>query len=128
MHRQPTILVVDDDPNNRALVRGALAHTGANFVEAADGSWALELVHSTRPDLIVLDWMMPLVSGLEVAEALRANPATAGIPIVVLTARSADEDRAAMQALAVEAYLTKPFSPLGLLATVQRLLAAGAGD
>ena len=123
----PTILLVDDDPTMRALVRAALAITGAEFVEAADGSRALEIVESHRPapDVIVLDWMMPVVSGLEVAQALRANPATATIPIVVLTARSGDEDRAAMQALGVEAYLTKPYSPLRLLAAVRGALARG---
>ena len=119
----PAILIVDDDPATRALVCGVLAPTGAAFLEAGDGSRALELVESHHPDVIVLDWMMPGVSGLDVVQTLRANPATAAIPIVVLTARSAAEDRAAMQALGVEEYLTKPFSPLRLLAAVRTQLA-----
>ena len=119
----PTILIVDDEPILRALIRSTLKAIQSDVVEAGSGSEALEAVQRHHPDLIVLDWMMPGISGLDVVRLLRQEPATAGIAILILSARGSAEDRAAMQAFGVEGYMTKPFSPLQLLATVRAILA-----
>lgn len=117
-----TILLADDELSLRVLVRTTLADPAYRILEAADGVNALELVRAERPDLLVLDWMMPGLSGIAVATALRQDPATAAIPIIMLTAKGQDADRGQGQALGLQAYLVKPFSPLELLDKVQEIL------
>jgi CheY-like chemotaxis protein len=91
-------------------------------VEAADGQEALARARKERPDLVILDWMMPRMTGLEVLEALRADPDTKDARVIMLTARSQQLDRALVQRLGVSAYLVKPFSPLELIQLVERVL------
>jgi two-component system alkaline phosphatase synthesis response regulator PhoP len=117
-----TILLADDEVPLRLLVRTTLADPHCRILEAADGSAALHLARQESPDLLILDWTMPGLSGIEVAQALRQDPATAHIPIIMLTAQGGVRDKAQGGALGIYAYLVKPFSPLELLGKVQEVL------
>src|SRR5256714_8290267 len=109
----PTILIADDDHTLTALLRQTLASEGYRVLTAADGKEALAQAQAHHPDLVVLDWMMPGLSGLEVARRLRA---AAGMPILMLTARDAIDDRVAGLDGGADDYLVKPFAPADLLA------------
>lgn len=117
-----TILLADDEANLRILVRTTLDDAEYCILEAADGTTALELARQERPDLLVLDWMMPGVNGFDVARALRQDPTTAHIPIIMLTAKGQETDKERGRSLGTSAYLVKPFSPLELLQKVQEIL------
>ena len=117
-----TILLADDEANLRTLVRATLDDPQYRILEAGDGPEALELARKEHPDLVVLDWMMPGLSGPEVAKVLRQDPATADIPIVMLTAKGQEVDKEQGLAMGVRAYLIKPFSPLELLEKVEEAL------
>lgn len=117
-----TILLVDDEPNLRTLVRTTLEDPSFRILEGCDGKSAIEIANREHPDVILLDWMMPGMTGLEVVQALRLQPATAKIPIIMLTAKGQEKDRLQARALGIEAYLLKPFSPLELLNTVRAAL------
>jgi DNA-binding response OmpR family regulator len=116
------VLVVDDNADVRAYVRSILA-ASYRVIEAADGRAGLETALASLPDLIVADVMMPEMDGLALGHALKADPMTDTIPIVLLTARAAPEDQAAGLGAGVDAYLVKPFDPNVLEATVANLLA-----
>lgn len=118
-----TILIADDDKSFRDLIQITLQTPDIHIFQAADGDEALQLARQEHPELIVLDWRMPGKTGLEVAEALRRDPATADIAILMLTAMGQEEDRKQGLALGVQGYLIKPFSPLELLKRVQELCA-----
>jgi len=122
--RVPVVLVCDNEEPLRALVRAALEPEGYEVVEARDGDEALELARSERPDLIVLDVMMPGRSGLDVLAELRADAAFASTPIVMLTARTQASDEAAAIAAGADRFVPKPFSPLELAAQIADLLDA----
>lgn len=124
--RPRTILVIDDEPQIRRAVRGALGDEGTRVIEAASGQGGLTLAAAERPDLIVLDLGLPDVAGLDVCRDVRT---WSGVPILVLSARHADEEKAAMLDAGADDYLTKPFSTLELQARVRALLrrAARAG-
>jgi len=117
-----TILVVDDEPPIVDLVRFTLEDADVRVVEASDGAEALVVARRTIPDLILLDVHMPLLNGFEVCRTLRSEPALARIPIVMLTAAGREADRARGRAAGADEYLTKPFSPLALLALVEALV------
>jgi two-component system phosphate regulon response regulator PhoB len=121
---RPTVLVCDDEPVLRMLVRATLDRGQYTVVEAGDGDEALAHTRRHRPDLILLDMMMPGRSGSEVLRELRADPATASTPVIMLTARAQASDREAMNLAGATHYLTKPFSPVGLAALVEQVLAA----
>jgi signal transduction histidine kinase len=116
-----TILIADDEPSLRMLTRITLDDPEYRILEAEDGSTALELARSEKPDLLILDWMMPGLTGIEVAHSLRQDPQTATIPIIMLTAKGQDTDKAQGRAAGVSAYLVKPFSPLELLQQIQKI-------
>src|SRR5438105_15358819 len=116
------ILVVDDEPDILELVQYNLGKAQYDVVGVESGEEALVQVHSIPPDLIVLDLMLPGVDGLEVCRALKRDTRTAGIPIVMLTARSEDADVVAGLELGADDYLTKPFSPRVLLARIKAVL------
>src|SRR5438270_3330228 len=118
----PTILIADDDPKITDMLRRTLAYEGYAVLTAADGKEALAQAQAHHPDLVVLDWMMPGLSGLEVARRLRA---AAGMPILMLTARDAIEDRVAGLDGGADDYLVKPFAPAELLARLRVLLRRG---
>lgn len=116
------ILLVDDEKNVRELVRATLETEEYVLFEALDGMEAVELARREVPDVMVMDWMMPKMNGIEATRAIRSSPRTAAIPIILLTARSQAEDFAAGKAAGVNAYLVKPFSPFELLERVESLL------
>lgn len=117
-----TILLADDEAPLRTLVHTTLDDPAYRILEAADGLAALDLARREHPDLLILDWMMPGLSGIEVARTLRQDPTTQDIPIILLTARSQQADVAQGHAVGVYAYLIKPFSPLELLEKVEEVL------
>jgi signal transduction histidine kinase len=116
-----TILLADDETHLRTLVRTTLEDPSYRIVEASTGTAALELARRERPDLVVLDLMMPGLTGLEVLQRLRVDPDTARVPVVMLTATGQEKDRTRALQLGADAYLVKPFSPLELLQTVESL-------
>lgn len=115
---QRTILVVDDEPNIRELCRLYLEQEGFSVVEAFDGPSAVQTATEVKPDLVVLDVMMPGKSGFDVCKEL----APQGIPVLLLTARSDEFDRILGLELGADDYLTKPFSPRELVARVKAIL------
>ena len=114
-----TVLVADDDRKIIDMLRRTLAYEGYRVVTAADGSEALEKARSQRPDVIVLDWLMPGIDGIEVARRIREADPT---PILMLTARDAIEDRVEGLDAGADDYLVKPFAPAELLARIRALL------
>ena len=121
------VMAVDDDHVIRGLLEVNLEMEGHEVMTAFDGADALEQVAGTRPDLILLDVMMPNVNGWEVAEALKAQEETRNIPIVFLSARAMEADVRKGTDLGVQAYVTKPFDPIDLMELVNRLIAEAAG-
>lgn len=121
----PLVLVCDDEEPLRALVRASLAGEGYEVAEAADGDEALALARRRRPDLILLDMMMPRRSGVDVLAELKRDPELAGTPVVMLTARTQLADREAASAAGADRFLAKPFSPTELALVVGELLRRG---
>ncbi|MBU6402985.1 MAG: response regulator transcription factor [Verrucomicrobia bacterium] len=119
---KPKILVVDDEPDAVELVEFNLRAAGYETTSAADGAEALRKARASTPDLILLDVMLPEIDGLEVCKLLRRDPATAAIPILMLTARAAELDRVLGLELGADDYVTKPFSPRELVLRVKNLL------
>ena len=121
------IVVADDEADIRRLITFALRRRGYTVMEAGTGDGALALIRAERPQLAILDVMMPGMSGLAVAEALGTDPGTAGLPILMLSAKGqAAEIEEGLRAGAC-AYLVKPFAPAALIAQVTTLLGAGDG-
>jgi DNA-binding response OmpR family regulator len=118
-----TVLVVDDDPVILRLLEASFEMEGFNVVGAADGVEGLERAREVMPDVVILDVMMPRMTGHEVATALRADPRTARIPIIFVTARAQSSDVERGLELGVDDYVTKPFDPLDLIARVNTVLA-----
>ena len=117
-----TILIADDDEDLRLLVQVTLENPTYRILTAADGSKALNAAQQYRPDLLILDWMMPGLNGCEVIAQLRQNPETVTIPVVMLTAKDGLEPQEQLASLALAGYLVKPFSPLELIKKVQEVL------
>src|ERR687885_457158 len=117
-----TILVVDDEPGIVAIARDYLDRAGFRVITAGDGTAALRLARTERPSLLVLDLMLPGMDGLDVARALRQDPATHTLPIIMLTARVEETDRLIGLELGADDYITKPFSPRELVARVRAVL------
>ena len=117
------VLVVDDDDVIRELITVNLELEGYDVETAFDGQDALDKVKTVKPDVITLDIMMPRLDGWETATRLRDDPETAGIKVVLLSARAQEADVQRGERIGVDAYLTKPFDPDELLAVVARLAA-----
>ena len=117
------VLVVDDEPDVLLLCRLNLQQRGHELLEAADGSTALEIARDLHPDVIVLDLMLPGISGYDVLEALQRDAETTDIPVLVLTAKSLRADRERSHGLGASAFLTKPFLPNELCEMVDSLVA-----
>jgi DNA-binding response OmpR family regulator len=116
------VLVADDEEDIRLLVGLAVRRAGCTVVAAvADGAQALDAARVERPDLVVLDVSMPAATGLEVCEALRADPATAGCRVLLLSAGASPDEVTRGLAAGADAYLPKPFSVAGLVAQVRAL-------
>ncbi len=122
------ILVIEDQPEIRKLICMTMDYDGFEVHEADNGDTGLRMVKALRPHIVLLDVMMPgQLDGIQVCERIRADPEIAHIPVVMLTARSQQTDLEAGRRAGCNAYLTKPFSPLQLIETVERLAAAETG-
>lgn len=119
---KPKILVVDDEPDALEVIGFKLKEAGFTPVFAADGGKAIAAVRQERPDLIVLDVMLPEIDGMEVCKLLRRDPSTAAIPIIMLTAKAGEMDRVLGLELGADDYVTKPFSPRELVLRIKKLL------
>jgi len=121
------ILIVEDNEKNRKLVRDVLQHKGYRTIECESGEEGVRLAAEQRPALVLMDIHLPGISGIEALKRLRADPATASIPVMAVTASVMTEDRRAVIAAGFDAFLGKPISVKELLAAVGRLIAAGGG-
>ncbi len=129
---QPTVLIVEDEPAQVEVLAYNLKAEGFHLITADNGEDALSLVYEYMPDLIVLDWMMPHISGIEVCRRLKTRPETRSIPIIMLSARSEEIDRVRGLEIGADDYVTKPYSIVELLARVRaqlrRMRAAAVGQ
>src|SRR6266542_3741533 len=116
------VLVVDDEPDIVALVAYHLAKAGFEVVTATNGTDAIEHAKTLRSSLMVLDLMLPGISGFDVLEAIRQDASTSEMPVLMLTARKDDTDRVRGLSLGADDYLTKPFSPAELVLRVKAIL------
>jgi len=119
---QARVLVADDEDDVRELVVYRLSRSGYDVVEARDGEEALRLAGERTPDLLVLDVMMPRIDGYELTRRLRAEPATSRVPVILLTARTQENDVSQGFEAGADDYLKKPFNPDELLARVRAVL------
>ena len=116
------ILVVDDEPHIVMMLEARLRKNGFEVATADSGAEAMAKVKQDRPDLVVLDVMMPVMSGFEVCRMLKENPATKAIPVILLTAKSTERDQTLGISAGADAYVTKPYTPEELLGQIKELL------
>src|SRR3984885_13054993 len=116
------ILVADDEPDVLNLVSLNLKNAGFNVIKAQDGATALSKARSNMPLLVVLDLMLPAMSGIEVCKTLKADALTSQIPIIMLTAKAEEVDRIVGLELGADDYITKPFSPRELVLRVKSVM------
>ncbi len=116
------VLIVEDEANIRQLVKYNLEKESYQVIEAEDGLQGLRLAKAEKPDLVLLDLMLPQMDGLEVCRSLKGNQATAAVPIIMLTAKSEEIDKVIGLELGADDYMTKPFSPRELVARVKAVL------
>jgi two-component system phosphate regulon response regulator PhoB len=119
---KPNILVVEDEPPLVEVLRYNLEKEGYLVNVAENGAQALSKVHESAPDLVILDWMLPELSGIEVCRQLREDPDSREVPVIMLTARGEEADRVKGLASGADDYVVKPFSPAELLARVRAVL------
>lgn len=119
---EKTILVADDETHILNVVSLKLRNAGYQVITAQDGQEALDAAISEHPDLLITDYHMPMLSGLELCQRLQQDPATSGIPVIMLTARGYHLEPHDTEASGILRLLSKPFSPRSLLATVQEVL------
>lgn len=119
---KPTILIVEDEEPIREMLRFTLAREGFSVQEADDVAQAQDAIGDSAPDLILLDWMLPGISGVELARRLRREERTRHIPIIMLTARTEEENRIQGLEVGADDYVTKPFSPRELVARIRAVL------
>ncbi len=119
---KPHVLVVEDEPALVTLLRYNLEREGFRVSSASDGEEALSLLAEATPDIVILDWMLPHVSGLEVCRQIRRKAATSELPVIMLTARGEETDRVRGLEGGADDYITKPFSPSELLARIRAVL------
>lgn len=119
---KPRVLVVEDEAPLAAMLRYNLEKEGFEVEEAANGEEALTKIAERRPDAVLLDWMLPLVSGIEVCRQLRRSPATRGLPVIMLTARGEEADRVRGLDSGADDYVVKPFSPTELVARLRAVI------
>ncbi len=117
-----TILVVEDEPDIRELIAYNLEGAGHAALRAGSAEEALESVREALPDLIVIDWMLPGLSGMDLARRLKASKRTEGVPVIMVTARGSEEDKLAGLDIGADDYMTKPFSPRELNARIKAVL------
>lgn len=118
----PTVLVVEDEPAQREVLSYNLQAEGFDVEAAADGDTALLMVQEVQPDIIVLDWMLPGTSGIEICRRLKTRPETQSIPVIMLSARSEEVDRVRGIETGADDYVVKPYSVMELMARVRNQL------
>ena len=116
------ILVADDEPNQLELLTYNLTKADYEVIRAADGQQALEMIEEHRPDLAIIDWMMPEMSGIDLCRTLRARTETKQLPIIILSARGEEGDRTLGLDIGADDYISKPFSPREMISRVRALL------
>ena len=121
-HSQKTILYVEDNEYNRKIVRQLLARTSYKLSEALDGEQGVAAALAAPPDLVLMDIQLPKMSGLDATRQLRADPRTAGVPIIVVTSFALSGDEQKAKAAGATAYLAKPYSPRELLAKIRAIV------
>jgi len=119
---QPSVLIVEDEPSLVELLSYNLERAGFAIAVARDGEEALLAMREKRPDVVLLDWMLPYVSGIEICRRMRRDSETRGVPIIMLTARGEEDDRVRGLDAGADDYITKPFSPGELVARVRAVL------
>ncbi|WP_138464715.1 phosphate regulon transcriptional regulator PhoB [Poseidonocella sp. HB161398] len=119
---QPTVLVVDDEPSQRDLLSYNLEASGYRVISAENGEEALMLVAEDSPDLVVLDWMLPSVSGIEVCRQIKSRSETRSLPVIMISARADEGDRVRGLETGADDYVTKPYSVAELMARVRTQL------
>src|ERR1700760_4170041 len=119
---KPLVLVVEDEAPLATMLRYNLEKQGFRVEEAGDGQEALIRIAEAQPDLVLLDWMLPVVSGIEVCRQIRRRPVTRDLPVIMVTARIEDKDAVRGLKTGADDYITKPFSMEALLARMRALL------
>ncbi|WP_414695522.1 phosphate regulon transcriptional regulator PhoB [Pedomonas sp.] len=119
---KPKVLLAEDDASLTELLTYNLEQEGFEVLHAADGEEAMALAQEQNPDIAILDWMIPYLSGIEICRRLRRQPETANLPIIMLTARSEESDRIRGLETGADDYITKPFSPRELVARIKAVL------
>jgi CheY-like chemotaxis protein len=122
-----TVLIVEDNFDNRFIYRTILEHHGYKVLEAGDGETGVRLVRERLPDLVLMDISIPIIDGHQATRILKADPATAGIPVIALTAHAMAEDRVLAAEAGCDAYLAKPAEPKQVAAEVRRLISIARG-
>lgn len=116
------ILIADDEPNQLELLTYNLVQADYEVIRAEDGQQALDMIEEYRPDLAIIDWMMPQMSGIDVCRTLRARSETKRLPIIILSARGEEGDRTLGLDIGADDYISKPFSPREMISRVRALL------
>jgi two-component system phosphate regulon response regulator PhoB len=116
------VLIADDEPNQLELLSYNLSQSEFDVIRANDGQQALEMIEDHRPDLVILDWMMPNMSGIDVCRTLRSRSETKLLPVILLSARGEEGDRTLGLDVGADDYISKPFSPRELISRVKALL------
>ena len=116
------ILVADDEPNQLELLTFNLVQADYEVIRSEDGRQALDMIEEHRPDLVIIDWMMPHMSGIDVCRTLRSRAETRQLPIIMLSARGEEGDRTLGLDIGADDYISKPFSPRELISRVRALL------
>lgn len=125
---KPVVLIVDDEPDVVTLWQRSLLMEGFDVLCAYDGISAVDMAEVDKPDLILLDIMMPMMSGYEVCRQIRANPLTKDIPVLCVTSAQSAEVRENAQAAGAQGLLIKPFTTRELVAQINRILTSGEGN
>ena len=121
------IMVIDDEPFILMMIEDKLKRAGFQVITQRESATAAERIRRERPDLVILDWIMPGVSGLDICRQMKADPDTSGIPVVMLTAKGQEDDERLGLQCGVDRYIVKPFSPKALLENVMEML-GGNGE
>jgi two-component system cell cycle response regulator DivK len=127
MREAKRILIVEDTEDNRQILRDLLTGAGFALIEAHDGGAGVAMADEHRPDLILMDFQLPVLDGYEATRRLKANPATRHIPIIAVTSYALSGDEAKAMEVGCSGYVAKPFSPRKLLAKVREFLPEDAG-
>lgn len=116
------ILVIEDQEDNRAILRDLLSATGFDLIEAVNGAEGVAKAAAEKPDLILMDIQMPVMDGYEATRRIKADPATAAIPVVAVTSYALSGDEAKTKAAGCDGYVTKPYSPRQMLTVIRGFL------